>query len=168
MNGTDFFNGGDSILYIKFNDIFAPVACLTSHNISEVTDALETSVSTTNNPSWRTYTPDFQSYNLQASGLKINDQSGEFEARVSLPKLKTLKRTRVIFEWEVRTEGGQFIEAGTGFITSLNENAEVGAYISFDVTIQGVGQLSSFAQDNISFDRTDITWDNTDITFDRD
>jgi len=168
MNGTDFYNGSNSILYIKFNEVFAPVACLTSHSISEVTDALETSVNVSQGASWRTYTPDYQAYDLQASGLKINDQSGEFEARVSLPKLKTLKRNRVIFEWEVRTEGGDFIESGTGFITSLTENADVGEFINFDVSIKGVGELTSFAQDNVSFDRTNITWDDTTITFDND
>ena len=90
MQITDFYNGSNSILYVEFNNSFAPVACLTSHSINEVADSLETSISTSFDGSWRTYTPDFQSYTINASGLKINDQT-QFAERASLPKLKTLK-----------------------------------------------------------------------------
>ena len=59
------------------------------------------------------------------------------------------------------------LKAGTGFITSLTENAGVGELISFEISIQGVGQILSGADmRNITFDRTDITFDDTDVTFD--
>ncbi len=169
MESKDFYKGGESILYIKFNDAFAPVACLTTHTISETAESLETTIAVGLGESWRTYTPDFQSYNLQASGLKINDQDGQYSARLSLPKLKTLKRSRTIFDWEIRTGGGTFLEFGTGFITSLTENAAIGEYINFDVSIIGVGQLNSIKTDgSTTFDRTDITWDDDTVTFDED
>ncbi len=169
MKSTDFFKGGESILYIKFNDVFAPVACLTTHSISEAAESLETTIAVGSGESWRTYTPDFQTYSIQASGLKINDQDGEFVGRLSLPKLKTLKRSRTIFEWEIRTGGGKFLEFGSGFITSLSESAAINEYISFEVSIIGVGQLNSIKTDgSTTFDRTDITWDSDEVTFDED
>ncbi len=167
MVSTDFYKGDGSILYIDFNGSFAPMACLTTHSVSEVTDSLETSVSTAENGNWRTFTPDFQSYSLQASGLMINDQAGEFANRLSLPKMKTLKRSGTVFKWEILTNNGEFVEAGNGFITSLTENASVGDFITFEVSIQGVGQLLSAGDmKNTSWDSTEITFDSTETTFD--
>jgi TP901-1 family phage major tail protein len=121
--------GNDRILFIKQNDTFMPIACLTSNSISENTTMFETT--TRASGGWRTSLPDNQSYNLSFSG--INQLTG-----LSVETLQILKRNRVKIIWGIGTVGN-ITDQGFGYITDINIDDEVNQDSSFSGTIEGYG-----------------------------
>lgn len=132
-------NGTYRLLYIKWDSVFLPVGCLTSDGFSESVDILETT--TRDNNGWKTQTPTNQSYNISFDGIILNTNfnGGDF-SKVSLDRLRFLKRNRQLIEWELRTDDLTFVDSGKGYITELSDSANVDEFVTFNATILGYGQ----------------------------
>lgn len=166
MASEKFYNGDVSILYIKFGSEFQPVACLTENSLSENVEELETT--TVQNNGWKTSVPTNQKYNLSLSGLLINDMNISTD-KISLYKLRELKRERIIFDWEIRKQLGnvEVKDYGKAFIQSISESAPVGEFISFEASLVGFGALEQInSVVGITWDGTTPTFDNTIATWD--
>ena len=121
--------GNDRILFIKQNDDYIPIACLTSNSISESTQMFETT--TRASGGWKTSLPDNQQYNISFSG--INQLTG-----ISVETLQILKRNRVKIIWGIGT-ADDIVEEGFGYFTELSVNDDVNQDSVFSGTIEGVG-----------------------------
>jgi hypothetical protein len=131
-------DGTYSILYIKIDDVFIPVGCLTSDSFTEQSDMIDSA--TVNSSSWKTSRPTNQGYNISFEGLLINTIfNGGDSTKVSLDKLKLLKRNRTKIEWKIQENNSIIFEIGYGYITSLSKNANIDEFISFSANIQGFG-----------------------------
>jgi TP901-1 family phage major tail protein len=167
MFEDDFFFGDTRILYVKYAGQFLPVACLTNNSMQETAESLETT--TRDNPGgWETSIPVKQSYSISFEGLQINSYFVAEVNKVSYDLLKALKRSRAIFEWELRTLDGVFVDFGQGYITDLSEEAPAEGFLTFSGTIKGVGEtiFTSGDLENITFDNEIIDFSNTLITWD--
>lgn len=166
MTASDLYLGDVKILWVRFGADFEPVACVTSNTFSENSEVLETT--TADNDGWKSFVATNQGYNLSVEGLMIDDFTAPNDGKVSANKLKILKRSRTIFDWELRTNSNEFIESGQALITDLSDGASVGEFISFSASMQGIGEplFTNNELGSVTWDSTTITWDSTDITFD--
>tara|TARA_R110000851_G_scaffold93089_1_gene202929 strand:- start:771 stop:1265 length:495 start_codon:yes stop_codon:yes gene_type:complete len=131
-------DGTYSILYLKWEDVFLPIGLLTSEDFSEDIEMLDTT--TRDNGGWKTSTPTNQSYSLSFEGLikNTNFNGGDF-TKISLDRLRTLKRNRILIEWKTQDKDSVFIDSGFGYITSLSKSSTIDEFISFSANIQGYG-----------------------------
>ena len=139
-----FINGTNRIIYIKWEEDFLPVGCLTSDSFSETVEMLDTT--TIDNGGWKTAVPTMQSYNITFDGLLINTNfnGGDF-AKVSYDRLRVLKRSRTLIEWKTQDENLTFVDSGFGYITNLSDSANMDEFITFNATIQGQGMPNSIS-----------------------
>jgi hypothetical protein len=132
-------NGTYSVFYIKWQGNFLPIGCLTSDTFDEEVEMLDTT--TNDNNGWKTSIPTRQRYNISFDGLikNTNFDSGD-STKISLDRLKVLKRARTLIEW--KTEDAQLVVIATGFgyITSLSNSANIDEFISFNCEIEGFGE----------------------------
>jgi predicted secreted protein len=139
-------NGANRVLYIKWVDEFLPIGCLTSDSFNESVEMLDTT--TRDNEGWKTSTPTNQSYNIDFDGVVINTRfnGGDF-SKISLDRLKKLKRDRTLIEWKSQDTDLTFIESGFGYITSLSDSASIDEFITFNASLEGYGKpLSTTGQ----------------------
>ena len=131
-------DGTYSILYIKWEDEFLPIGCLTSDSFSEDIEMLDST--TRDNAGWRTSTPTNQSYNISFEGIvkNTNFNGGDF-TKISLDRLRVLKRSRTLIEWKTQDNNLTFIDSGFGHITSLSKDSSTEEFISFSANIEGYG-----------------------------
>jgi hypothetical protein len=131
-------DGTYSILYIKWGDEFLPIGCLTSDSFSEDIEMLDST--TRDNAGWRTSTPTNQSYNISFDGIvkNTNFNGGDF-TKISLDRLRVLKRSRTLIEWKTQDNNLTFVDSGFGHITSLSKEASSDEFISFSANIEGYG-----------------------------
>ena len=131
-------DGTYSILYIKWEDEFLPIGCLTSDSFSEDIKMLDST--TRDNAGWRTSTPTNQSYNISFDGIvkNTNFNGGDF-TKISLDRLRVLKRSRTLIEWKTQDNNLTFIDSGFGHITSLSKDSSTEEFISFSANIEGYG-----------------------------
>jgi hypothetical protein len=129
-------DGTYSILYIKWDNNFLPIGCLTSDGISEQSEMLDTT--TRDNIGWKTSIPIVQNYNISFDGLVKNTNfSGGDSTKISFDRLKILKRDRILIEWKTQDNNLIFINSGFGHITSLSNSSSVDEFISFNCEIEG-------------------------------
>ena len=131
-------DGTYSILYIKWEDEFLPIGCLTSDSFSEDIEMLDST--TRDNAGWKTSTPTSQSYNISFEGIvkNTNFNGGDF-TKISLDRLRVLKRSRTLIEWKTQDNNLTFIDSGSGHITSLSKDSSTEEFISFSANIEGYG-----------------------------
>ena len=131
-------DGTYSILYIKWEDEFLPIGCLTSDSFSEDIEMLDST--TRDNAGWRTSTPTNQSYNISFDGIvkNTNFNGGDF-TKISLDRLRVLKRSRTLIEWKTQDNNLTFVDSGFGHINSLSKDASSDEFISFSANIEGYG-----------------------------
>tara|TARA_R110000744_G_scaffold250022_1_gene366234 strand:- start:2216 stop:2710 length:495 start_codon:yes stop_codon:yes gene_type:complete len=131
-------DGTYSVLYIKWEDEFLPIGCLTSDSFSEDIEMLDST--TRDNAGWKTSTPTNQSYNLSFEGIvkNTNFNGGDF-TKISLDRLRILKRSRILIEWKTQDNNSIFEDSGFGYITSLSKSASTDEFISFSANIEGYG-----------------------------
>jgi len=142
-------NGTDRILYIKWNDEFLPIGCLSSDSFDESVDMLDTT--TRDNQGWKTSTPTNQSYNISFDGLVINTNfSGGDFTKVSYDRLRVLKRNRTLIEWQIKDNDLTFIDSGFGYITNLSDSANLDEFVTFSASIVGYGQPSSTSEQSFT------------------
>ena len=132
-------NGTDRILYIKWNDDFLPIGCLSSDSFDESVDMLDTT--TRDNQGWKTSTPTNQSYNISFDGVLINTNfTGGDTSKVSYDRLRVLKRSRTLIEWQIKDNDLTFIDSGFGYINNLSDSANLDEFVTFSASIVGYGQ----------------------------
>lgn len=132
---STFFNGNEQILYLVIDSVDCPIACLTESNFSESVETIETT--TVDNGGWTSSRPTNQSYNIDFSGVLIDDS---LEAsKHSLMKLRVIKRARTLVTWKIALDG-VFEQTGEGYITEISEASPSGEFITFSGSIVGYGQ----------------------------
>ena len=126
-------------MYIKWEGEFLPIGCLTSDSFSESIEMLDTT--TRDNEGWKTSVPTTQSYSITFDGLVINTKynGGDF-SKISLDRLRELKRDRTLIEWKSQDINLTFVDTGFGYITSLSNSANIDEFISFSANIEGYGK----------------------------
>ncbi|HYG84530.1 MAG TPA: phage tail tube protein [Verrucomicrobiae bacterium] len=131
---ADLIKGDEVLFFIQVDGDFVPVACLTSSDLPETTDAMETTVR--GNNGWRSYTPSVQDYTVSIAG--VIERSSSF----SYVFLQGLKRNQIVFIWRMATSGSEILDEGSAFITSLTLSAPAGDIVSFSATLTpGVGGI---------------------------
>ena len=134
-----FTKGEDRVLYIKINNEYLPIGCLTGDSFSESSEMLDTT--TRDNAGWKTSVPTLQSYNISFDGLVINtlDLGGD-QTKISYDRLTLLKRNKTLIEWKSQDALGVFVSVGKGYITELSDSSEIDGFISFNASIIGYGK----------------------------
>ena len=137
-----FIDGSNRLLYIKWEDVYLPVGCLTGDSFSESSEMLDTT--TRDNAGWKTSTPTLQSYNISFDGLVINTlfNGGDF-TKVSYDRLRQLKRSRTLIEWKLQDSNLTFVDSGSGYITELGDSSNIDEFITFNGGIEGYGTPNS-------------------------
>ena len=134
-----FTKGEDRVLYIKINNEYLPIGCLTGDSFSESSEMLDTT--TRDNAGWKTSTPTLQSYNISFDGLVINTSDlGGDQTKISYDRLTLLKRNKTLIEWKSQDTLGVFVSVGKGYITELSDSSEIDGFISFNASIIGYGK----------------------------
>tara|TARA_R110002074_G_scaffold317595_2_gene488047 strand:- start:627 stop:1088 length:462 start_codon:yes stop_codon:yes gene_type:complete len=134
-------NGTYSILYIKWEDEFLPIGCLTSDSFSEGVEMLDTT--TRDNAGWKTSTPTTQSYSINFEGLiKQTLFVGQAETVLTYQNIKTLKRNRTLIEWKINSGVDIYVSSGFAHITSLGNSSNIDEFISFNATLEGYGTIT--------------------------
>tara|TARA_R110000772_G_C13039414_1_gene412752 strand:- start:123 stop:584 length:462 start_codon:yes stop_codon:yes gene_type:complete len=146
-------DGTYSLLYIKWEDEFLPIGCLTSDSFSEEVEMLDTT--TRDNEGWKTSTPTSQSYNLSFDGIveNTNFNGGDF-TKISLDRLRVLKRSRTLIEWKTQDENLTFVDSGSGYITSLSKTSNMEEFISFTCNIEGFSETESISLEEFELQST--------------
>lgn len=135
-------DGTYRLVYIEWEDVFLPIGCLTGDSFSENAEMLDTT--TRDNNGWKTSLPTNQSYNISFDGLIINTNfnGGDF-SKISLDRLRLLKRNRTLINWKIQDTNLIFVDSGQGYITDLSDSSSVDEYITFNCNIEGYGEPTS-------------------------
>lgn len=134
-----FVDGSIRILSIKVSDVWTPIGCLTSNNISESSETIVTT--TRDNAGWATIRPVTQSFEIGFAGLNDPDNALSYE------ELKSYKRDRTRIEWRIDGGVGTEVDYGKGYITQIEETADAGDLVAFSGAIQGYGKPLGIASD---------------------
>lgn len=134
----DHIRGKESMFYIKKNDVFFPVGCLTSSPISEDVEMIDTT--TRENEGWRTSLPTNQGYTIELSGLMVQDDEDSGNEILSYRELRAKKRNKELVEWKRETLGGYYIDSGKAYITAISDSDEADGFITFSASLVGYGR----------------------------
>lgn len=133
---SNFTNGAYKVLSIKVRGNYLPVGCLTENSFSESVETISTTVRTNPN-GWATSRPTIQSYNIDFSGLILQDSlSATF---CTFNDIRTFKRGRELIEWKIENDVG-VSDYGKGYIVSLGDTANIDEFVSFNGSITGYGE----------------------------
>lgn len=134
-------DGTYSIFYVKWSGSFLPIGLLISDSFTEDVEMLNTT--TRDNNGWKTERPASQNYNISIEGLLVNTNfSGGDFTKISLDRLRVLKRNRTLIQWKTQQAGSTSLDAsGYGYITSLSKSESTDEFISFNCEIEGFGAL---------------------------
>lgn len=130
--------GEESLFYIKKNDIWIPVGCLTGSPFSEESQTIKTT--TRENEGWTTEVPTNQSYSIELSGLVVRDDEDSGNGLISYRELVGMKRNRKLIEWKREVESGYNIDSGRAYIVNISDTDTVDEMISFTATLRGYGK----------------------------
>lgn len=145
--------GIESLFYIKKNDVFFPVGCLTSSPISEDVEMLDTT--TRDNGGWRTSFPTIQGYTIELSGLMVQDDEDSGNEILSYRELRTMKRNKDLVEWKRETLNGYYIDSGMAYITTISDSDEVDGFITFNASLVGYGApIEDFIRRGLGMENT--------------
>lgn len=130
--------GENSIFFIKYNNIWCPIACETSNSFSESVEMINTT--TRDNGGWKTELPTMQSYSISLEAvLTIDDQTANSNI-ISYNKIRKMKRDLTLIEWKRETWGGWYIDEGKAHIVDISDANAVGEVITFSLTLNGFGK----------------------------
>lgn len=129
--------GNLSLFYIKKNDVYFPVGCLTSSPLSETVDMIDTT--TRQNEGWKTSKPANQGYTIELSGLMVQDDEDSGNEVLSYRELRLKKRNKERIEWKRTTLGGYYIDSGQAYITTISDSDEADGFITFQASLTGYG-----------------------------
>lgn len=137
-----YINGTYNILSIKWQGDYLPVGCLSGSDFNENIDTIPTT--TRDNNTWKSYRTTNQGYSINFSGLIINTLFlGGDDTKISLDKLKVLKRSGELIDWKIETKDLVFIDSGQGYLTDIGDSVSIDNFITFSATILGDGQPTS-------------------------
>lgn len=131
----DYAKGKESILYIKYKDIWTPISCELTSEMEEHTDM--TGTTTRDNMGWKSYKPMAQGYSLSFAGQVVKEEDAEL---LSYFRLKEIKRNKEVLEWKRETINGFYIDTGTALITDMSDSNPVGELMTFNMTLLGQGK----------------------------
>lgn len=134
----DLTKGEESLFYIKKNNVWFPVGCLTGSPLSEDVEMIETT--TRDNGGWKTYYPTLQGYSIELSGYMVKDDSDSGNEVLSYHELRRMKRNLQLINWQRKTLNGYYIDEGQAYITNISDADEVGDMISFNASLLGYGK----------------------------
>ena len=130
--------GEDSLFYIKYNDVWCPIACETSNSFSETVEMINTT--TRDNAGWKTEIPTNQSFSISLEAvLTIDDKTANSNV-LSYNKIRKMKRDRTLIEWKRETLGGWYIDSGKAYIVDISDANAVGEDITFSLQLNGFGK----------------------------
>lgn len=136
------YTGDDRILYIKYNGSYVPVGCLSDNSMSESVEFIGTKTRGVAG-TWKTQRPVSQTGSISFSGFQKNTtQIGGDAGLISYDRLKRMKRSFELVEWEIRSSDLVLVDRGKGHIDSLGESAPAGDWLTFDGSITIFGAPS--------------------------
>lgn len=130
--------GEDSLFYIKYNNIWCPIACETSNSFSENVEMINTT--TRDNAGWKTEIPTNQSFSISLEAVLIIDDKTANSNVLSYNKIRKMKRDRTLIEWKRETLGGWYIDSGKAHIVDISDANAVGENITFSLQLNGFGK----------------------------
>lgn len=134
----DFTKGEKNLFYIKKNNIWIPVGCLTAAPLSEDVEMIDTT--TRDNAGWRTSLPTNQGYSLALNGLVKRDDEDSGNVLISYREMVRLKRDKVLVEWK-RVFNNIYADTGKAYITSVSDSDNAGDYVTFNANLVGFGKF---------------------------
>jgi len=151
------YKGEDRILYIKIDELFVPIGCLSENSFSESVDTIDTT--TRENMGWTSSRPVMQSYSISFSGIQILTTTDEGDdTKASYDRLKSLKRDRVLLDWRINGNNFPILYYGYWFISDLCDATPVNELITFSGTLTGYGEaFTTSLSDNLLFNNGTIT-----------
>lgn len=134
-----YYKGLNNILLIKRDGAYLPVGCLTENSFEESSEFIGTM--TRENAGWKTSKPLSQSYSITFTGLQpIWEDGAVYETDfISYSGLKKIKRNSELIEWETITAGGDFVEKGKAYISSISEAAPADGWLTYSCSLTGFG-----------------------------
>lgn len=129
----EFINGTFRILYIKQDEDFLPVGCLTSNSFSESSNMLGTTTRD-NKDGWKSSVPTTQNYSIPFDGVLSDDLQSD--SIMTYYEIQALKRNRTLIDWKIESVEGEF-ESGKGYISDLSNVNNIDEFVSFTGTITG-------------------------------
>lgn len=140
------YKGEDRILYIKIDNLFIPIGCLSENSFSESVDTIDTT--TRENQGWTSARPVSQSYSISFAGIQILTTTDEGDhTKASYDHLKSLKRDRVLLDWQIKGNNFPIVDYGKCYITDLSEATPVNEFITFSGTLTGYGEAFTTSSD---------------------
>ncbi|CAB4154027.1 Phage major tail protein TP901-1 [uncultured Caudovirales phage] len=140
------YKGEDRILYIKIDDLFIPIGCLNQNSFSESVDTIDTT--TRENLGWTSVRPVMQSYSISFDGIQILTTTDEGDTtKASYDLLKSLKRDRVLLDWQIKGNNFPIVDYGKCYITDLSEATPVNELITFAGILTGYGEAFTTSND---------------------
>lgn len=130
--------GEENLFYIKKNDVFFPVGCLTSSPIAEDVEMIGTT--TRDNEGWRTSQPTNQGYTIELAGLMVMDDDDSGNEVLSYRELRRIKRNKELIEWKRTTLDGYYVDSGKAFISNISDSDTAGEFITFTASLIGYGK----------------------------
>ena len=134
-----FISGVLRVLYIKVDDDFLPVGCLTSNSFSESSTMLGTTTRD-NADGWQSSIPTAQNYSIPFDGVLTDEL--ESVSLVTYYMLQSLKRNRTLIDWRIESVEGEF-ETGQGYISDLGNTNTIDEFVSFSGLIIGLGLVEA-------------------------
>ncbi len=147
-----FIVGTFRILYIKQDDDYLPVGCLTSNSFQESSDMLGTTTRD-NQDGWRSSVPTNQDYAISFDGVLTDDL--ESDTVMTYYKIQTLKRNRTLIDWKIESVEGQY-EFGQGYISDLANVNSVDEFVTFNGTITGFGFVEAVEEGRLLLETGDF------------
>lgn len=129
--------GEDSIFFIKYNNVWCPIACETSNSLSENVEMINTT--TRDNAGWKTERPTTQSYSISLEAVLKIDNETENNNVLSYHKIRKMKRDLTLIEWKRETWAGWYIDEGRAHIIDIGDSNTVGEEITFTLDLNGYG-----------------------------
>ncbi len=130
-----FIVGTFRILYIKQDDEWLPVGCLTSNSFTESSTMLGTTTRD-NVDGWQSSIPTSQNYSIPFDGILTDEFDSD--TVITYYALQLLKRNRTLIEWRIESVEGEY-EDGQGYISDLGNVNSVDEFVSFSGIITGFG-----------------------------
>lgn len=130
--------GEDSIFFIKYNNVWCPIACETSNAFSENVEMMNTT--TRDNGGWKTELPTLQSYSISLDAVLSIDDEAAGSNVLSYNKIRKMKRDLTLIEWKRETLKGWYIDEGKAHIVDVSDSNTVGEDITFSLKLNGFGK----------------------------
>lgn len=136
---SEFYKGDVNILYIKVNDEFIPIGCLTNNDFSQSYDVIETT--TRDNQGWSTSQPTIRSYSINFEGIETLQDV--IPSLVTHNDLEGYFINNTLLDYRIGELSGKQ-KTGQGYITNLSDASPAGDLVTFTGTIIGFGAYTNF------------------------